>query len=463
MKWGSGRIDCYSVATYNLPGTTLHDPYHHDLAMASGLGASPLLRLTPLLLSELPPHPDLPLGSSAFKSGHPKKEDVSQPDLLPFIVRLLNDGLAFLSKTELETSFKKSSTKKAEGSNASVDVLVRNISRSMLERDVPWHTESSGIEVNGASSRRASKATEPDGRRPSISNNNTLDVPTSTTRARSPSNASARSTHSTSTPKIRRAKPRDLRDEHWFTRRSVHNCVSAKLEPGTASWEQFVFGLLHNHSKNEQEFTPNLYDAPKVVDWDGQVRKLDEEGSLRREGWGDVSISINEMCHALPGVLAPRCFDVLVVGGKVLPEQAAEGGGSSSVRQSNDSVKRWDKGEKQKFVVVTVPVQLGMGVKKAFYANSRNLKEGKGQQAHEVVQGLYAAVEMCTLRAKEGGGKDEEEVEWIMSTASDAEGNLPMWVQRLSIPGVLPKDVSFFMKWIKDVDEARIEDDVGNV
>ena len=424
-------------------------------------GTSPLLRLTPLQLSELPPHPDLPLGASSFKAHHPKKEDVSQPDLLPFIVRLLNDGLAFLSKTELEANFKKSGTKKAEGSNAPVDVLVRNISRSALERDVPWYIEPSnaGIEVNGSSSRRASKAAEPDSTRPS--NTNTLGVPADAGgRARSLSNASAHSARSNQPPKIRRIKPKELRHEHWFTRRSVHNCVSSKLEPGTASWEQFVFGLLHNHSKNEQEFTPNLYDAPKVVDWDGQVRKLDEEGSLQREGWGDVSISINEMCHSLPGILAPRCFDVLVVGGKVLPEQTAEG--SSTGRASGDSIKRWDKGEKQKFVVVTVPVKLGMGVKKAFYANNRNLKEGKGQQAVDVVQGLYAAVEVCTLRSKDDGS-DAEEVEWVMSTASDAEGNLPMWMQRLSIPGVLPKDVSFFMKWIKDVDEARIEDDAGNV
>ena len=147
-----------------------------------------------------------------------------------------------------------------------------------------------------------------------------------------------------------------------------------------------------------------------------------------------------------------------MVGGKVLPEQAVDGGGSS-VRPSSDSAKRWADGEKQKFVVVTVPVKLGVGVKKAFYANHRNRKEGEGQQREEVVQGLYTAVETCTLRSK--GAGEGEEVEWIMTTASDAAGNLPMWMQRMSIPGVLPKDVSFFMKWIKDVDEARIEDDLG--
>jgi hypothetical protein len=421
---------------------------------SSAPGYSSLLRLTPLQLADVPPHPDLPLGSSALTALNPTKEDVTQPELLPFIVTLLNDGLAFLSKSEVDTKFKKNSTKTAEGSNADVDVLVRNFSRSEIERDVPWFTkpESSATEVNGTS-RRGSKAPDTAGKAPE----NTLGVPSAGTgRERSPSNASARSVRSNQEPKIRRKKPIDLRDEHWFTRRSIHNCISSKLESGTASWEQFVFGLLHNHSKNEQEFTPNLFDAYKVVDWDGQVRKLDEEGSLRRAGWADVNISINEMCHGLPGMLKPRCFAVLVVGGKVLPEQAGEG---STARSSSDGIKRWESGERQKFVVVTVPIKLGIGVKKAFYSNFRNLKEGKDQRAQEVVQGLYAAVETCTLRGKDGGG---EEVEWIMSTASDAEGNLPMWMQKMSMPGMLPKDVSYFMKWIKDVDEGRIEDDVGD-
>jgi hypothetical protein len=413
-------------------------------------GASPLLRLAPLQLAEIPPHPDLPLGASSLASANPKKEDVFQPDLLPFIVTLLNDGLAFLSKSETDANFKKTATKKAEGSNSYVDILTRSFSRSGLESDVPWYTgPAKVVEVNGSLSGNGSKFPDSgSGKAPE----GTLGVPSPARRERSGSNASARSNQE---PKIRRTKPAELRDEHWFTRRSIHNCISSKLEPGTASWEQFLFGLLHNHSKNEQEFTPNLFDAYKVIDWNGQVRKLDEEGSLSRAGWYDVSVSINEMCHGLPGALKPRCFDVLVVGGRVMPEQSAEG---SASRASTDGVKRWEQGEKQKFVVVTVPIKLGAGVKPAFYANGRNLKEGKGQQASEVVQGLYAAVEVCTLRAKGEG----EEVEWIMSTASDAGGNLPMFMQKMSMPGMLPKDVSYFMKWIKAVDEGRIEDDVGN-
>jgi hypothetical protein len=407
-------------------------------------GTSPLIRLTPLLLSEIPSHPDLPLSESRQAK---VKEDIIQPDLLPFITTCLRDGLAFLSKSQLEKEFKKNSTKKAEGSLADVDILTRSFNKSFLSQNVHWSPTLPSSEPTGPPSRRASKATTN-----STNDTNQLAVPPPTTRGRSSSNASSRE------GPVSRPRPTTLHDEHWFTRRSIHECISGKLTPGTASWEQFVFGLLKNHSANEQEFTPNLFDARKVIDWDGQVRKLAEEGSLRREGWEDVSVSIMEMCHGLPGSLAPRCFPVLVVGGKLLPQQ--QSGGSSAAGRGSDC---WESGEKQKFVVVTVPVQLGTAVKKAFYSSFRNLKEGKTEQEKSsVVLGLYAAVETCTLRDRVGGKEGDEEVEWTMSTASDASGNLPMWMQKMSMPGMLPKDVSYFMKWIKDVDEERVEEVLAN-
>jgi Protein of unknown function (DUF3074) len=75
------------------------------------------------------------------------------------------------------------------------------------------------------------------------------------------------------------------------------------------------------------------------------------------------------------------------------------------------------------------------------------------------VQGLYTAVETCTLRKKSAG--EGEEIDWIMATASDTKGNLPMWVQKLALPGAVPKDVSYFTKWIKGVDDGRIENGDG--
>ena len=35
-----------------------------------------------------------------------------------------------------------------------------------------------------------------------------------------------------------------------------------------------------------------------------------------------------------------------------------------------------------------------------------------------------------------------------MATASDAKGNLPMWAQKMGVPGAIVNDVGLFMKWI---------------
>lgn len=44
---------------------------------------------------------------------------------------------------------------------------------------------------------------------------------------------------------------------------------------------------------------------------------------------------------------------------------------------------------------------------------------------------------------------DEEldSLEWLMTTCSDAKGNVPQWLARLLINGVVAKDVPHFLKW----------------
>ena len=368
---------------------------------------STLVRLAPIALSEIPPHPDLPTRPDKSAAKSSSSEDVSQPDLLPFLTTFLRDGLSFLSSSSLSSNFKHHSVKQAPPSTNNVEVLTYSIPASTLE-SAPW----------------------------SSSTHN---------------NSDANGSHSSQV--VTRAQPKPVPTEHWFARRSVHSNISSKniSKPGHASWEEFIYGLRDNHSKHEEDFTPTVYDARHVVDWAGQVRKLDEEGSLQREGFRNVTMSIYEMCHKIPPPLNNRCFGVLVVTGTVLGSASA--GGSSSAT----SQKGWfEEGEKEKFVAVTVPIQLGSGVKKAFYANGRNLKEGDSAiRKQEVVQALYCAVETGTLRQKTNG--EGEEVEWVMATASDAKGNLPMFIQKMALPGAVPKDVSFFMKWIKTVDEKEVE------
>lgn len=56
---------------------------------------------------------------------------------------------------------------------------------------------------------------------------------------------------------------------------------------------------------------------------------------------------------------------------------------------------------------------------------------------------VYTSLERCKITPS-------GDVEWIMATASDAKGNLPMVVQKLGVPGAIVKDVGLFMKWIAE-------------
>jgi Protein of unknown function (DUF3074) len=363
---------------------------------------SMLVRLAPLQLNEIPAHPDLPSTPSKSATlvvpGAGVDEDRSQPDFLPFLITLLNDGLDFLSPRNFQQEFKHHSNKPAPPCANEVEVRTYSIPPPALDK-VPWAVP--GVKRRGSS---------------------------------------ASTNGATPASRVHRQKPRELQTEHWFARRSIHENTSSKnlQKPGHASWEEFLFGLRDDHSKHEEEFTPTLFDARHVVDWAGQVRKVDEEGALAKEGFRNVTMALYEMCHEVPSPLKSRVFAVLVV--------------TASLLGKRDMVE----GHREKFVAVTVPVQLSQAVKPAFYANHRNYKEGEDlKRKKEVVQGLYAAVETCTLRKKSNG--ESEEIEWIMATASDAKGALPMWMQKLALPGAVPKDVGYFMKWIKTVDDGRIE------
>ena len=39
-------------------------------------------------------------------------------------------------------------------------------------------------------------------------------------------------------------------------------------------------------------------------------------------------------------------------------------------------------------------------------------------------------------------------IEWVMATASDAKGWLPMWAQKLGVPSAVVKDVGLFLGWV---------------
>lgn len=50
---------------------------------------------------------------------------------------------------------------------------------------------------------------------------------------------------------------------------------------------------------------------------------------------------------------------------------------------------------------------------------------------------------------------DDGQIEWIMATASDARGVLPMWVQTGAVPGQIAQDVPHFLAWVAKGREER--------
>lgn len=56
---------------------------------------------------------------------------------------------------------------------------------------------------------------------------------------------------------------------------------------------------------------------------------------------------------------------------------------------------------------------------------------------------VYTSIERCRMLP-------DLDIEWIMATASDAKGWLPMWAQKMGVPGAVVKDVGLFVKWVSE-------------
>jgi hypothetical protein len=128
------------------------------------------------------------------------------------------------------------------------------------------------------------------------------------------------------------------------------------------------------------------------------------------------------MCHAIPPPQQPRCFPVLVC----------------TAATSETS-----------FLAVTVPVDLE-SIAASFYSSGRNTTEGSdSQHRKKPVMGIYSAVETAYI-------DPDGQIDWTMATASDAKGILPMFAQKLGLPGAIVKDVGFFLDWIPTVDSRQV-------
>lgn len=196
----------------------------------------------------------------------------------------------------------------------------------------------------------------------------------------------------------------------WVCRRSTHRNAA---ERGTASLTEFEAAFKTEHTLHEQAFTPSLCGFDRVAWWEEAVKDVNLD--IPHEQWKGVSLELLDIAHSLPRPLRQRSFPVLQ-GIVERVDVDAEGG---------------------EFVVVTVPVDV------------------KWDLWRGAVTARYAAVE----RFQRVGG----DVEWVMATASRAGGVLPGWVQDLSVPGVVAKDVDLYLKWEAEqrVRRAEVESDVG--
>ncbi|TID15694.1 hypothetical protein E6O75_ATG08022 [Venturia nashicola] len=167
--------------------------------------------------------------------------------------------------------------------------------------------------------------------------------------------------------------------EYWFARHSEHK------DPDP-TWDDFVKGLYENHSENEAEYTPDVYDCREVCKWDV------DEGEF--EGMEGVTLRAVEMCHELP-VVANRVFATLVLTAKYI-----QGKG---------------------FIVV----------------------QRHGAEEKEGSSWTNASVERCTYN------EAEQIVSWDMATAADAKGDIPMLLQKPTMPGKIAVDVGFFAAFVE--------------
>lgn len=328
------------------------------------MSLSNLVRLIPLKLSEIPSHPNIEeyLAASPHKK-HDSDDSPSPPTsasspdtnldanghpcLGPFLISVLSEATTFVDQT-LPSTFKPKGTKSNPPATAKIEVSQRMISSDEISK-IPW--------TSANIPRKSSRAKQSYG-------------------------------------------------EAWFARKSVH---ANYRDLGTANWREFDEGLRVNHSEHEREYTPDVFDSYKVLDWNDDIGRLaDGLGE-----YADVKMMIYEMCHKLPFPLAPRVFPVLVVHART---------GSNGL------------------IVVQIPVNL-RSLPQSFYSSGRNQTEGDSPiKRKKPVFAVYTSIERCVLT-------ESDEIEWIMATASDAKGNLPMAAQKMGVPGAIVNDVGLFMQW----------------
>ncbi|KAI9739496.1 MAG: hypothetical protein M1834_006211 [Cirrosporium novae-zelandiae] len=212
-----------------------------------------------------------------------------------------------------------------------------------------------------------------------------------------------------------RTKPRKLQKERWFSRRSQHDDAQG---PWTVDFAEFKIGLLQNHSESEKAYTPDVLDY---------ADEIQSEGCSTISNYTEIGAQIMEMAHEIknPGV-DNRVFPELVITAQITPSS---------------------------FIIIQIPVNIS-DLPVALYSNGKHLTQDRNtpegqvipQAKHKVVLGAYASVERVTQIQDPNNSSTKND--WAMATTSDARGYLPMFAQKLALPGAINKDVGLFVGWV---------------
>jgi hypothetical protein len=204
--------------------------------------------------------------------------------------------------------------------------------------------------------------------------------------------------------------------ETWICRRSLHADMAGE---GSASWGEFRGAMKERHAQSEQAFTTGVVAArPDAVVWDCGAVEAEEAG--RR--WGCFTLALQEMRHrAGHPVVKDRVFALLQMTAAAMEDPG------------DDSAAAISRREKPEFIVVNIPV-----------VDMHSSQHGALVKEKDVVVGAYVSVE----RFSRLHAHDPPSTEWIMATASDARGALPMWLQTMAVPGAISKDVPMFLTWM---------------
>ncbi|RWA04022.1 hypothetical protein EKO27_g11080 [Xylaria grammica] len=190
-------------------------------------------------------------------------------------------------------------------------------------------------------------------------------------------------------------------EETWAVRLSVHEDAAKK---GTASWDEFEHSFRLEHGQTEMDFTPNVIGANEAQRWDCAGLEVEEFG----QSWDRFSLVVEEMRHKVGRpILKDRTFPVLQL--------------SCAVKEGTGAPE---------FVIVSIPVP--------DYATSDKANLSKEKDAQIA---FYVSIERIR---KLSDGK----IEWLLGTASDAAGVLPLWIQDKALISIVWKDVPLFLGWI---------------